>query len=81
MADKSLMGELVTLREAQLKNIEVAKVRESFENFYMPVQWVNRPNQDFRGFSGKIGSGKINVDGKDQNGNMVPIFKQGEWCN
>ena len=28
-----------------------------------------------------IGSGKIDVLGKDQNANMVPIFKQGEWCN
>ena len=28
-----------------------------------------------------IGSGKIDVSGKDQDGNMVPIFKQGEWCN
>jgi bifunctional enzyme CysN/CysC len=25
----------------------------------MPVQWVNRPNQDFRGFSGQIASGRI----------------------
>ena len=28
-----------------------------------------------------IGSGKIDVLGKDKNGNMIPIFKQGEWCN
>ena len=27
--------------------------------FRMPVQWVNRPNQDFRGFSGQISSGAI----------------------
>ncbi len=27
--------------------------------FVMPVQWVNRPNLDFRGFAGRIGSGKI----------------------
>jgi bifunctional enzyme CysN/CysC len=25
----------------------------------MPVQWVNRPNLDFRGFSGQIASGTI----------------------
>jgi bifunctional enzyme CysN/CysC len=25
----------------------------------MPVQWVNRPNQDFRGFAGQIASGTI----------------------
>ena len=27
----------------------------------LPVQWVNRPNSDFRGFSGTIFSGKINL--------------------
>ena len=27
----------------------------------MPVQWVNRPHQDFRGFSGTIVSGAIRV--------------------
>ena len=25
----------------------------------MPVQWVNRPNQNFRGFSGQIASGTM----------------------
>ena len=29
--------------------------------FRMPVQWVNRPNQDFRGFSGVVSSGSIAV--------------------
>jgi len=29
--------------------------------FRLPVQWVNRPNLDFRGFSGTIASGKISV--------------------
>jgi len=27
--------------------------------FRLPVQWVNRPNQDFRGFSGMIASGTV----------------------
>ncbi len=27
--------------------------------FAMPVQWVNRPNLDFRGFAGTIASGKL----------------------
>ncbi|HKE95653.1 MAG TPA: sulfate adenylyltransferase subunit CysN [Povalibacter sp.] len=27
--------------------------------FRLPVQWVNRPNQDFRGFAGTIASGAI----------------------
>jgi bifunctional enzyme CysN/CysC len=29
--------------------------------FRLPVQWVNRPNQDFRGFSGVVSSGSIRV--------------------
>ncbi len=29
--------------------------------FRLPVQWVNRPNLDFRGFSGTIASGTVNV--------------------
>ncbi|MFI4894984.1 MAG: sulfate adenylyltransferase subunit CysN [Steroidobacterales bacterium] len=27
--------------------------------FRMPVQWVNRPHQDFRGYAGRIASGEI----------------------
>jgi bifunctional enzyme CysN/CysC len=27
--------------------------------FRMPVQWVNRPNLDFRGFAGRIASGRV----------------------
>ena len=33
--------------------------REARLPFVMPVQWVNRPNLDFRGFSGRIGSGSV----------------------
>lgn len=29
--------------------------------FRFPVQWVNRPNLDFRGFSGTVASGKVAV--------------------
>jgi len=35
------------------------QTREAQQPFSMPVQWVNRPNLDFRGFSGRIGSGSI----------------------
>ena len=28
-----------------------------------------------------IGSDKIDISGKDHNGNLIAIFKQGEWCN
>src|SRR5690606_18295910 len=30
--------------------------------FRFPVQWVNRPNLDFRGFSGTVASGAVSVD-------------------
>jgi bifunctional enzyme CysN/CysC len=33
--------------------------RESVKPFAMPVQWVNRPNLDFRGYSGRVASGSI----------------------
>ena len=36
-----------------------AEYREVAQPFAMPVQWVNRPNHDFRGFSGRIGSGSV----------------------
>ncbi len=36
-----------------------AEYREVAQAFAMPVQWVNRPNLDFRGFSGRIGSGSV----------------------
>ena len=41
-----------------LDSIEVSKTSSS-DPFRMPVQWVNRPNLDFRGFSGTIASGSI----------------------
>lgn len=41
-----------------LENIEIAKDR-NLENFRLPVQYVIRPNLDFRGFAGTITSGVI----------------------
>jgi len=42
-----------------LETVEVEDALEQAEPFRMPVQWVNRPNLDFRGFSGLIASGTI----------------------
>jgi bifunctional enzyme CysN/CysC len=39
--------------------------------FRMPVQWVNRPNLDFRGFSGTIVSGRVRP------GDVVVVAKSG----
>ncbi len=46
-----------TLMET-LENIELSKDR-NLENFRLPVQYVIRPNLDFRGFAGTITSGTI----------------------
>ncbi len=46
-----------TLMET-LETVEIAADR-NLENFRFPVQYVNRPNLDFRGFCGTIASGKI----------------------
>ncbi len=48
-----------TLME-HLESVEVHKA-ESDHAFRMPVQWVNRPNLNFRGFAGTIAAGQIHV--------------------
>ncbi len=44
---------------AYLESVEVDDERLQRGPFRMPVQWVNRPNLDFRGFAGTIASGVI----------------------
>ncbi|MGM1054041.1 MAG: sulfate adenylyltransferase subunit CysN [Pseudomonadota bacterium] len=44
---------------AYLETIEVDEERLQRLPFRMPVQWVNRPNLDFRGFTGMISSGRV----------------------
>ena len=39
--------------------------------FRMPVQWVNRPNLDFRGFSGTIAGGRVRA------GESIAVTKSG----
>lgn len=41
-----------------LESLEVEEERTSAP-FRFPVQWVNRPNLDFRGFSGNVASGSV----------------------
>ena len=43
--------------------LESVRIDEDLQSkpFRLPVQWVNRPNQDFRGFAGTIASGAIRV--------------------
>src|SRR5580698_5750558 len=65
-------GDNVTQRSAQLKWFEGPTLLEYLEGlgaesglaqqpFRFPVQWVNRPNLDFRGFSGTVASGSIST--------------------
>ena len=42
-----------------LENVDLGARAEESKPFRMPVQWVNRPNLDFRGFSGQVASGRI----------------------
>ncbi|MFZ9395838.1 MAG: sulfate adenylyltransferase subunit CysN [Erythrobacter sp.] len=42
-----------------LETVEIDNTADQLAPFRLPVQWVNRPNLDFRGFSGLIASGSI----------------------
>ncbi|ALJ11796.1 sulfate adenylyltransferase subunit CysN [Sphingopyxis macrogoltabida] len=42
-----------------LESVEVGSAADEAKPFRMAVQWVNRPNLDFRGFSGQLASGKV----------------------
>ena len=44
---------------------------QSSTAFRMPVQWVNRPNLDFRGFSGRVAQGSV------QTGDPVRVLPSG----
>jgi len=55
-----------------LESVEVAAQRDVSSNFRFPVQWVNRPNLDFRGFSGQV------ADGSVKPGDAVRILPSGK---
>ena len=42
-----------------LETVEINAAGDADKPFAMPVQWVNRPNLDFRGFSGLVATGKV----------------------
>ena len=45
-----------------LETVELDVNADQKKPFRMPVQWVNRPNLDFRGFTGLVSSGVIRKD-------------------
>jgi bifunctional enzyme CysN/CysC len=66
----AVVGDNVTLRSTStpwylgpslLEHLEAVAVPDPAEGapFRMPVQWVNRPNPEFRGFAGLIASGAV----------------------
>ncbi|MEQ1496380.1 MAG: sulfate adenylyltransferase subunit CysN [Novosphingobium sp.] len=55
-----------------LEAVEVDTETAQAEPFRLPVQWVNRPNLDFRGFSGLIASGSV------QPGDAVRVLPSGK---
>ena len=57
---------------SHLENVELDQTLAADKPFRMPVQWVNRPNLDFRGFSGQIASGTI------AQGDMVRVVPSGK---
>ena len=66
-----LTGDNITSKSAQtpwyggpalmehLETVEIDEARHAAGSFRLPVQWVNRPNADFRGFAGQIVSGRV----------------------
>ena len=46
---------------AHLEEVELDIAADQAKSFRLPVQWVNRPNLDFRGFAGQIAAGAIHT--------------------
>ena len=59
---------------ALLDHLETVDVDTALADrpFRMPVQWVNRPNLDFRGFSGTVAGGRIRP------GDAIGVAKSGK---
>ncbi|HEY1607583.1 MAG TPA: sulfate adenylyltransferase subunit CysN [Allosphingosinicella sp.] len=54
-----------------LETVELSPRRAAEAPFRMAVQWVNRPDQDFRGYAGRIAGGRVRV------GDAVTILPAG----
>ncbi len=55
-----------------LETVELANTAAQERAFRMPVQWVNRPNLDFRGFAGLVSDGAVKPGDKVR---IVPAGK------
>jgi bifunctional enzyme CysN/CysC len=45
-----------------LNEVPLGAVADAEKSLRMPVQWVNRPNRNFRGFAGQIAAGAVKPD-------------------
>ena len=54
-----------------LENVEISR-SSNFNDFRFPVQYVNRPNLDFRGFSGTVAAGSISP------GDRIQVLPSGQ---
>ncbi len=55
-----------------LETVSIGFEKNDKDDFSFPVQWVNRPNSNFRGFSGLIVSGSV------QKGDEIKILPSGK---
>jgi len=60
---------------AHLEDVKVEDSADESGPFRMPVQWVNRPNLDFRGYSGMVAGGSI------QTGDRLRVLPSGRESN
>jgi bifunctional enzyme CysN/CysC len=58
-----------------LETVDVDAAADQARPFRMPVQWVNRPDLDFRGFAGLIACGRIRV------GDAVRVLPSGRMSH
>jgi bifunctional enzyme CysN/CysC len=57
-----------------LDHLETVQIEQGLQDlpFRFPVQYVNRPNLDFRGFAGQVASGRVAV------GDTIAVAKSGQ---
>jgi bifunctional enzyme CysN/CysC len=55
-----------------LETVDVDASKDRLAAFRMPVQWVNRPNLDFRGFAGLIAAGEVKA------GDLIRVMPSGK---
>jgi sulfate adenylyltransferase large subunit len=60
---------------AHLEQVEIAPAADAERPFRMPIQWVNRPHAEFRGYCGLIAGGEVHA------GMPVQIWPSGRMAH